>query len=717
MANARWKTLLNLLIPLLWMGVTVFSATMLFRHVDLKPKVEQNFFFSSDDPQFREDRRISELFPAPQQIIIAAKGDLRSPAYYRKIRELSYNLWGLAEVFAVQSLAEGPENVSRALESALWRRMLIAEKEDASNLLLFLHDVEPEEMIPEIEAIVEHYQAPDFKLLISGPPYIVELIRRNLLRDLKVFSVAAIFVFAIIMLFIFRSFLILLGTLLACFDASILTLFFCHWMNIPMGPLTANLSTIVFVLTLSHIAYMTFNWKQLLEGGGKTSSNSAWHAVKVTFAPSFWSMLTTFLGFLSLIFVQATPLKRLGVSGSLGTLIAFLAAYGIYPWFLVSRSDFGEKVGSIRKTKPERKEFFAVRHFTGAMAIILMAMVASTGLGSVNTDPSLLSYFKKGSELRLGLEYMDRNGGSSPLNVVISDPLGLRFDSKEVHEKLWKLQLDLEKYPSVGSLISLALVLTEARGRVPLSNIFPWKWVIGILKNTQFTEIARFFVTDDRLKSLLIMRMHESGRTLPRPFIVSQVRDIIENHGFRVELMGGVYLLQGKLARLVTSSLLNGLAQLISLFVLMGFLLSRSVRVTVTLFLCLLLIPAWLLGLLGHFHIPVDMISAPATNLAIAMGVDAMIHLLMMVKRCQRQGLQGWNAWAAGRASQWKPILSSSFIIAAGFSIFCLSNFPPTQRFGFAVICGTVMAPLGALFVLPVLAGVPMREKPLRVKS
>ena len=49
-------------------------------------------------------------------------------------------------------------------------------------------------------------------------------------------------------------------------------------------------------------------------------------------------------------------------------------------------------------------------------------------------------------------------------------------------------------------------------------------------------------------------------------------------------------------------------------------------------------------------------------------------------------------------------ILGATGIVCAGFGIFALSSFPPTQRFGVAVILGTMAAAGMALVVLPRLA-------------
>src|SRR6266487_3839257 len=52
----------------------------------------------------------------------------------------------------------------------------------------------------------------------------------------------------------------------------------------------------------------------------------------------------------------------------------------------------------------------------------------------------------------------------------------------------------------------------------------------------------------------------------------------------------------------------------------------------------------------------------------------------------RRDGKKGWPAWVAGREEQWRGIVYSDVIFAAGFAIFILSDFPPTQRFGLVVL-------------------------------
>ncbi len=50
-------------------------------------------------------------------------------------------------------------------------------------------------------------------------------------------------------------------------------------------------------------------------------------------------------------------------------------------------------------------------------------------------------------------------------------------------------------------------------------------------------------------------------------------------------------------------------------------------------------------------------------------------------------------------------------VIGAGFSIFLLSDFPPTQRFGLFVMFGSATAATAALFLFPWLASLRLRAR------
>lgn len=692
--------------------LAVFAGAALLRYGDLTPQVESDFFFSTDDRQIQADREIRRMFPSRPQLILSAQSpDIRSLEYGTRIHTLSLRLLQIEGVLDVRGIRHGPKDLEDLFDSPLWSRLLVSEDESSTYLILTLEtDETHESAIPLIERLVDEYQSSDFRLAISGVPFVVHEIRRQLLQDLKVFSVAAILTFSLLILTIYRSGWILLGGMIACLLASILTLLVLPLLGTEAGILSPNVGTIVFVLTLSHIVFLTANWRNAARSQETLNREQLMmRAVSWTGPASLWSMVTTLIGFLSLIWVEAKPLQEFGFSCAVGSLTAILSAYLIYPAFLASaRAPDGR--GNDRQQGAGH--FFHSRH-PGLVILLLVAFGLSLpGLGQLQTDPPLPSFFKEGSELRNGIERIDRSGGSTPLEIVVQDNSDELLNENEVFERMWQLQLELEQDPSVGSAISLPVLMAEA-DRAFLSFLFSWESVLKKMEGPEHNAIARSFVTPDRTSGRFLLRMKELDRNQPRRAVVERLHAAVRKNGFEPVLTGGFYWLQGELAELMTLSMLSGMGALAVVFSVIAFLISRSPALAAAMIASFCLIPAFFLGVLGQFRIPLDIISAPGVTIAMALGIDNLIHLVFHARRQERPSLYDWKAWVQARADLWPAILGSSLIIAVGFSLFLLSNFPPTQRLGLSVVAGTVWSTLVVLLLFPIMAAYLGRSKQL----
>src|SRR5438034_2990009 len=219
------------------------------------------------------------------------------------------------------------------------------------------------------------------------------MIRRSLAHDFWYFSLTAVILFGLTMAAMFRSGRVFLGMLATCTSAVLLTLLVQQMFGKKIGILTVNLGTIVFVVALSHLVYMTFNWQTLADRThrlGKKSPDLGADARRMTFPASFWSMVCASLGFGSLLIVQAKPLRELGFGGVLGTVVALICAYVMYPPFL--RWAVPHKTKLVEQEPPHW--FWSRRFGLLSTAVILVSAGLAFGLTRVNTDPSLLDYFK-----------------------------------------------------------------------------------------------------------------------------------------------------------------------------------------------------------------------------------------------------------------------------------------------------------------------------------
>ncbi|HVH88254.1 MAG TPA: MMPL family transporter, partial [Terriglobales bacterium] len=583
--------------------------------------------------------------------------------------------------------------------------LLIAKNQKSSYIFAIVKEDIGEATIRRMEALQRRFDRPGFKLTISGVPYVTELIARNLARDLRVFSLAAFCIFGVVLFVIFRSFWVLLGMFVACADASASTLIVTQAIHIPIGPLTANLSTMVFVMTLSPMVFLSFNWRRI-RTERESEGRSALEAVKQTLAPSFWSATCMVLGFISLLLVKSTPMQHLGIAGALGATMAFASAYAIYPWFLEkAHPKTAHPQPWIKALDSRISSFFSRRHGLIVAGLAVFTVIGAIGLLRLNTDPDLPSYFKKGSEIRTGLDFVDRTGGSSPLKLVVEDREHAPLNTKDAYKRLWALQESLEKDPAVGNVISLPVVLSEAKR--PFFSIFlTTEKEIKILDESKHGEISRQLITSDRNRALYLLRLRETGRKDSRQQVIERLKRIVQRDGFRTVLVGGTYSLLDQMTRLVTSSIISGVLLLIGIFVVMGYALSRSFRVALAMLVSLLIIPIVVRGYIAFMGMPLDFITASAANLDLGMGVDAMIYLTMFAKRANRdrEAPDSGTPWSKACSHLWRPIGTSLLVICCGFGIFLLSNFPPTQRFGLFVIFGSATAATAALFMFPWLA-------------
>jgi len=658
--------------------------------VDLSPTVESDFFFSESDPQLRASLEIQERYPSSPQIIVRTRdGADDERAYLERLEALT------ADLYSVEGITGGYSVVTEDRGSPLFGRLLLNPDSATTNVVLQADGTDPEVLVPRLEAVLERHREPQLELVMSGVPVIVELIRRSLFRDLLVFSTAALLVFGGLMTLAYRDAAVVLGAVVTCAASVSGTLLVTRALDIGVGLLTANIITIVFVLTLSHIVFLTGNWRGAL-ADDPDRATAVPRAVRLTLEASFWSMATTFLGFASLLITSAKPLRELGIAGALGALIALGVAYALYPTFLSRWAR--PPAGPEATPRPLPLPLTDSRVRLGAVGVIVVAL--GVGVLRLDTDPGLLTYFAPGSEIREGLELVDRDGGSSTLSLSVRDAEGARIDDGAVVDKLWALQDSLESDPAVGVVLSPATLLGHAR-RQPLARFLPYSVLMDLAQSPQLDEVGLSFATGERDQGLFFMRMRESADAGARRDVMERVSRYTDQVGLETVVVGGLYDLQAQLGTLIAQSLRIGLTGLLLLFLGIAGVVSRSVSRALAMVVCLSGIPLVVLGSFGHLGIAVDIITSPAANVALAMGVDSMVHLVVRVRKLELGGFGSSEAWARARASIGRPILLATLLIGTGFGIFVLSSFPPTRRFGLAVILGTATAAAMALVVLP----------------
>ena len=687
----------------IWLTISLavmFVMGILFVSVvELSPQVSPDFFFGSDDPEMADTRKIAEKFPAEEFLIINVAGsEIFSRAYLLQVERMTARLQDLNAFNRVLSITNGPDTAAAAAKSPFWHPLLIDADQKSTFILAFLPRESPRSLISAVEEILAEFQGGAHlgAISVSGMPYIAEHIKRSIVRDAQIFSAAALVVFTALIFMIYRSWVIALGACISGVGAIFASLTMLHFLGQAVGILTANLAIIIFVLVQSQIIYLTSNWRR--QSG--TAAEQVIDALHKTVRPSFWCAVTTLLGFASLLFVSAEPLRQLGLGGVVGVIVAFLSCFCLFPAFLLYAQRKAEPaLRPVKKTG--HKLSFAI---SGIGSAILFAGMTLTipGLLQLNTDPGLLSYFEEDSDIGSGLREIDANGGSSPLLIVVSLKTGDDLDNSEAYEKLSDLHQKLAAQPNVGTVLSLPALLAEANSH-PLAFLLPWREIVTLLGLEVNQQAVKSFLSEDRKDALFLLRMKEQAESGDRLAAIGNLQTLAQEDGFRADLVGGVYALQARLSALVAQSIVTGILSLLVIFFIIAGFATRRLALSVSMGIAAGTIPLLILGGAGTFKVPMDVISAPAISVAFGLAVDAIIHLGLAVRR-KMQELSVRESWRSALAEQAGGILAANGIIALGFMIFAFSEFPPTVRFGGMIVAGAFVAMLSSLTLLPLIA-------------
>src|SRR5437868_15143809 len=98
--------------------VTVVLFGLVAAFVDLKPVVDENFFFSTSDPQFQQSKKIEQHFPSqPEVILTVSSRDISSARYQGRIQRLTQEVENIEAVTSSKTVTPGPWSFQDAVVS------------------------------------------------------------------------------------------------------------------------------------------------------------------------------------------------------------------------------------------------------------------------------------------------------------------------------------------------------------------------------------------------------------------------------------------------------------------------------------------------------------------------------------------------------------------------------------------------------------------------
>ena len=582
------------------------------------------------------------------------------------------------------------------------------------------------ELITKIRTILNKSNK-DYIYYLGG----VEMISNDVIsfvkKDIILFSALVLSLVILILFIIFKQLKWVLTILLSSLFSVYTMIGFSGFINFEVTAVSANFLSLMFILSVSMNIHVLNNYLG--------SNNSLFLTMKEMFWPCFYTFLTTVVAFLSLLISDIKPIIDFGIIMIISLIVVLITAFTVLP-LLIS---FFSKNQTKENYKYALLEIFIdySSKFKKQILIVnfLFFLISIFGIFNLNVENSFIKYFKKNTEIYQGMRLIDKElGGTTPLDIIleINNDLITSDNNSEVeleddiefeedifsdelfnNENVWftdekitiieKIHKYLEDRPEIGKVISI-YSLIDVANQINKNKLSSFE--LSVLYNeipNEYKEdlIAPYLNTDENM--IKIFSRVKDSEEINRSNLIKEIKDHIEDSYKNInefKINGLLVLYNNMLSSLFTSQIKSLGFVLLSIF-LMFIILFKSIKLSIAGIIPNILASTFILGLIGLFKIPLDIMTITIAAISIGIAVDNTIHYLYRYKINKTNDLNLINSIKLSHLNVGKAVLITSITISGGFLILCFSNFVPTMIFGLFTSLAMIFAMIGVLITLP----------------
>ncbi len=602
------------------------------------------------------------------------------------------------------------------------------------------------ELVAQTRAILDKYRD-SATLYLGGVPMIAADMIAFVQSDLVVFGTGIIAFIVLLLVVIFRSVIWTLLPLSTCILSALFMLGLLSFLDWRMTVISSNFVALLLIITLSISIHLVVRYRELAAKNGDWDQRQlVSETVRVMAKPCVYTALTTLVAFMSLVVSGIRPVIDFGWMMTIGVSVALVLTFIVVPCVLLLIKN-PIRAADVDNSKGFTLKFAALaeKQASGIIVVALVLLTASLwGVSQLKVENRFIDYFDESTEIYQGMEIIDEKlGGTIPLDIIINvpklaevaaedsefsddfdDDFGGGFDdefgddfgsSSATQSSHWFTIAGLERIKSVHDYVDSL----DETGKV-LSLATPYELVKMIMGNDlddlQLALVRRSLPDD--IKQIVVdpylasetdqarisVRVMETSHTLKRAELLQEIRShLINDMGFaedQVQLTGMLVLYNNMLQSLYRSQILTLSAVFVAILV-MFLVLFRSLRLALIALAPNLLAAGAVLGGMGIFGIPLDMMTITIAAITVGIGVDHAIHYVHRFKIEFPKDRDYMATMYRCHGSIGKAMYYTSVIIIFGFSILALSNFTPSIYFGLLTGAAMLAALLGSMLLLP----------------
>ena len=588
--------------------------------------------------------------------------------------------------------------------------------------------------ILEIREVIKSYEDIG-KIYLGGIPMIADDMMTFIKSDIIVFGLGVLLFIILTLWLVFRKLIWIIIPISSCFFSVIIMMGLLGLLNWKVTVISSNFIALMLILTIAMNIHMSTRFIQLRNSN---SSKTNFEILSLTTRKMFWpilyTVLTTIIAFLSLIFSEIKPIIDFGWMMTFGLITSFLITFTLLPTLLNFTPKDKFSVKDNRGSKiTSFLEMISLNYQKPIFIVTFLIICLSVfGINKLEVENSFINYFDKKTEIYKGMKLIDNElGGTTPLEVILKFPKTQKNNTEEDDDfddwendgdqndsKYWftkdkidtirKVHNYLDSLPQIGKVLSFSSIIdvaTQLNNNKPLGTL-----EMGVLytkiPDTIKTEIVDPYISIENNEARISLRIIDSLENLKRNDLINQINYDLQNEiGLdkdRFKLAGVLILFNNLLQSLFKSQILTLGLVMIGIFI-MFLILFRNIKLSLIGVVPNFIAAFFILGIIGILNIPLDMMTITIAAITIGIAVDNSIHYIYRFREEFNKVKNYKETLKICHSTVGTAILNTSVTIVFGFSILILSKFIPTIYFGVFTGIAMLLAMISVLTLLPTL--------------
>lgn len=476
----------------------------------------------------------------------------------------------------------------------------------------------------------------------------------------------------------------------------------------------------VTIGTSDCIHFLGFYCEALRDGQGRGPSLA--RTLRAMLLPCLLTTVTTMAGFASLRASPLGPVQHFGLYAAVGIACVFVLSFTMLPIGLSWWGD-GRRTGpreprsmTLERLLLRLHAFVARRRGRLLVLASLLAGAGALGVTGLHVETDLARFFGERARCVRDTAFMEAAaGGLVPIYVVVDTGVEDGVKEPALLARIDALVAFLRRQEGVDRVLWLGDLLgyadAQLRGEADGPSPGPATRravaeTLLLLSLGDEADLLGRLVDDDRSSTVVCIRY------LPHDFqrlgtFRDRVSSWIDEHFRdrpRVEAhVTGTAVLCANTLPPILEGLERGLFLALGLIFVLMVLVFRSWMLGLISMVPNLLPICLTLGAMGLLGIPLNIGTAPVASVALGLAVDDTIHYLVRFRRELARDGDPDKAVERAIVTTGRPILITSLVLAAGFSVLVLSGFQPTRNLGVLIGLTMISALVADLIVLPAL--------------